>query len=244
MNEIAIRVEGIGKKFKIFHEVETKRSLLKNFFHKIKRKIFATHYEDFWALRNISFEIKKGDRIGLIGPNGSGKSTLLKILSRIYCPTEGRVTIFGNMCSFLELEAGFHPDLTGRENIFLNGVIFGQSMKKIHERFDEIVNFAGVKKFIDIPIKHFSSGMFLRLGFSVAINLVEPDIIIMDETFAVGDLDFKKKVSEKIDHFVQSGKTFLVVSHDFEQIRKTCSKIIHLEKGKIIFEGGLEGLEG
>ncbi|MBF0405775.1 MAG: ATP-binding cassette domain-containing protein [Candidatus Riflebacteria bacterium] len=240
MSDIAIKVEGVSKKFRIFHKTENRESIIKSFFQRAKDIFSRSRHEDFWALKNVSFEINKGERIGIIGPNGAGKSTLLKVISKIYSPTDGKITIYGNICSFLELGAGFHHELTGRENIFLNGVILGQPINRIRKHFDEIVAYSGVENFIDTPVKYYSSGMFLRLGFSIAVNLVEPDIIIMDETFAVGDLDFKKKVVDKIDQFVHSGKTFLVVSHDLEQIKRTCSRIVRLENGTLSSDSGIE----
>ena len=192
--------------------------------------------EKFWALQDIDFEIKQGDKVGIIGSNGAGKSTLLKILSRITAPTTGRVGVNGRIASLLEVGTGFHPELTGRENIFLNGAILGMSKRDIQSRFDEIVAFSEIEKFLDTPVKRYSSGMYVRLAFSVAAHL-EPDIFIVDEVLAVGDLAFQKKCLGKMDDVGKSGRTLLFVSHNNSAIKSLCSRGIYLEGGLIAADG-------
>ena len=192
--------------------------------------------EEFWALKDIDFEIAQGDRVGIIGSNGAGKSTLLKILSRITAPTTGRVGVSGRIASLLEVGTGFHPELTGRENIFLNGAILGMSKRDIQSRFDEIVAFSEIEKFLDTPVKRYSSGMYVRLAFSVAAHL-EPDIFIVDEVLAVGDLSFQKKCLGKMDEVGKSGRTLLFVSHNNSAIKSLCSQGIYLADGMIAAAG-------
>ena len=229
----AILVERLSKSYFIGHNVESgeryqslrdyiMRSIA-NFFRKSKellagRKIMnGRQLEEFWALKEVSFEIKRGDRIGVIGRNGAGKSTLLKVLSRITEPTEGRVVINGRVASLLEVGTGFHPELTGRENIYLNGAILGMSRKEIKAKFEEIVSFAEVEKFLDTPVKRYSSGMYVRLAFAVAAHL-DPEILIVDEVLAVGDAQFQKKCLGKMEEVSsQDGRTVLFVSHNMEQ---------------------------
>jgi lipopolysaccharide transport system ATP-binding protein len=190
----------------------------------------------FWALRDVSFEVKTGEVIGIIGPNGSGKSTLLKILSQITAPTTGRVEIHGHVASLLEVGTGFHPELSGRENVFLNGAILGMTRSEIRRRFDEIVGFSGVDKFIDTPVKRYSSGMYTRLAFSVAIHLA-PDILFLDEVLAVGDVAFRQKCLNKIKEMRQKNRTILLVSHSLEAITSFCDRTLLLERGKLVQEG-------
>jgi lipopolysaccharide transport system ATP-binding protein len=196
--------------------------------------------EDFWALQDVSFEIKRGDVVGIIGRNGAGKSTLLKILSRITEPTVGRVHLDGRVASLLEVGTGFHPELTGRENIFLNGAILGMTKKEIESKFDEIVAFAEIERFLDTPVKRYSSGMYVRLAFAVAAYL-EPEILVVDEVLAVGDADFQKKCLGKMESVArQQGRTVLFVSHNMAAVRSLCRAGFLLEKGKLIFMGGVE----
>lgn len=190
--------------------------------------------EKFLALQNVNFEIQKGESIGLIGANGSGKSTLLKILSQITAPSSGEIILRGRVASLLEVGTGFHPELTGRENIFLNGAILGMSRKEILRKFDEIVAFSGVKKFLDTPVKRYSSGMLVRLAFSVAAHM-EPDILVVDEVLAVGDADFQKKSMGKMDQITkEAGRTIIFVSHNMEAIKKLCAKCILLKDGNVV----------
>lgn len=192
--------------------------------------------KDFWALRDISFKVEHGEVLGIIGHNGAGKSTLLKILSRITKPTKGEIHIKGRVGSLLEIGTGFHPDLTGRENIFLNGSILGMTRVEIQAKFDEIVEFAGIEEFIDTPIKHYSSGMGVRLGFAVAAHL-EPDILIVDEVLAVGDAEFQRKCLQKMGSVSREGRTVLFVSHNMSAIENLCTRAILLEKGQIKYVG-------
>lgn len=192
--------------------------------------------EEFWALNGISFDIDKGDRVGIVGSNGAGKSTLLKILSRITEPTSGKVTIQGRIASLLEVGTGFHPELTGRENIFLNGAILGMKREEIRRQFDAIVDFGGIEKFLDTPVKRYSSGMYVRLGFAIAAHL-EPEIMIIDEVLAVGDAEFQKKCLGKMKDVSNSGRTVLFVSHNLTAVQGLCNKAIFLQKGKLVEMG-------
>lgn len=234
MSDIAIKVENLGKKFLIGHQVEG--NLRHSFTGKFKR-LFNSHanrttIEEFWALNDVSFEIKKGEAVGIIGKNGAGKSTLLKILSRITEPTTGRFEINGRVSSLLEVGTGFHSELTGRENIYLNGTILGMRRSEIKKKFDAIVDFSGVEKFIDTPVKHFSSGMKVRLAFSVAAHL-EPEILIIDEVLAVGDAEFQKKCLGKMDEVSKNeGRTVLFVSHNLTAVRSLCMTSVLLDQGK------------
>jgi ABC-type polysaccharide/polyol phosphate transport system ATPase subunit len=192
--------------------------------------------EEFWALKNISFEIKQGDAVGLIGPNGAGKSTALKLITRIIEPTSGNIEVNGRVAALLELGAGFHPDLTGRENIFLNGSILGLSRREIKKRLDSIVEFSGIGRFVDVPIRHYSSGMQVRLGFSIA-TAVEPDILLIDEVLAVGDQAFQAKCLQRITEMLNQGTTLLFVSHNADTVRKICRRVIRLEQGQLLSQG-------
>jgi lipopolysaccharide transport system ATP-binding protein len=190
------------------------------------------HKEEFWALKDVNFEVKVGERVGIIGRNGAGKSTLLKVLSRITEPTTGRISISGRLASLLEVGTGFHPELTGRENIFLNGAVLGMSQAEIKSKFDEIVAFAEVEKFLDTPVKRYSSGMYVRLAFAVAAHL-EPEILIVDEVLAVGDVQFQKKCLTKMDEAANTGKTILLVSHNMPTIISLSDKVLMLSHGQV-----------
>jgi lipopolysaccharide transport system ATP-binding protein len=236
MSDLALTAEHISKIYKI----GTNRSKsIKDAFSSFPKSIWLPRKEEknekyFSALNDISFEIKQGEAIGIIGKNGAGKSTLLKILSRITEPSKGTISINGRVSSLLEVGTGFHPELTGRENIYLNGAILGMKRKEIKSKFDEIVNFSGVEKFLDTPVKHYSSGMFVRLAFAVAAHL-EPEILIIDEVLAVGDVEFQKKCLGKMeDATSKEGRTVLFVSHNMEAIRKICSRVIYLKSGEIV----------
>ena len=239
MSDYAFIVENIGKQYRIGAEINrspTLRDKLVDIGNWPKRALkgeWRRKYETFWALKNISFEVKKGQVLGVIGRNGAGKSTLLKILSRVTEPTEGQAIVNGRVGSLLEVGTGFHPELTGRENIFLNGAVLGMKRADIERKFDEIVEFSGVGKFIDTPVKRFSSGMYLRLAFSVAAHL-EPDILIVDEVLAVGDAEFQRKCLGKMDDVSKDGRTVLFVSHDMSAILRLTDEAIVLDKGKII----------
>ena len=235
MSDIAIKVEGVGKKYSIGKQKEdTLRATIARLFSNSNKG-----GDDFWALKGISFEVKKGDVIGIIGKNGAGKSTLLKILSQITSPTTGRIEINGRVASLLEVGTGFHPELTGRENIFLNGTILGMSRREVKSKFDEIVDFSGIERFIDTPVKHYSSGMYVRLAFAVAAHL-EPEMLIIDEVLAVGDADFQKKCLGKMKDVSSRGRTVLFVSHNMETISDLTSKAILLQNGEISRSGKSE----
>jgi lipopolysaccharide transport system ATP-binding protein len=249
MNNIAIRIEGLGKQYHIGKEHEkykTLRDTLTNAVIAPFRRAAklargratgaAEMDETFWALRDISFEVKRGEVTGIIGRNGAGKSTLLKILSRITEPTTGYAEIRGRVGSLLEVGTGFHDELTGRENIYLNGAILGMKRAEIERKFDEIVAFSEVEKFIDTPVKHFSSGMYLRLAFAVAAHL-EPEILLVDEVLAVGDARFQKKCLNKMQDVGQQGRTVLFVSHNMPAITRLCERVILLDEGKVKADG-------
>jgi len=224
----AIRVSNISKKY--FLRKEANRTLKSTFLGIVKRNRLI---QDFWALKGLNFAVEKGETFGIIGANGAGKSTLLGIIAKTITPTEGSVEVNGRISSLLELGAGFHPDLTGRENIYLNGSILGLSKKYLKERFDAIVSFAELAEFIDMPVKHYSSGMYVRLGFSVAVQ-TDPDILLVDEVLAVGDESFRRKCLAKLTEFRQAGKTIAVVSHDLDTVRKICDRVMLIAEGKTI----------
>lgn len=231
MGKSVIKIEDVGMKFNLSQE---KIDNIKEYFIKmLKRELM---FQEFWALRDISFEIGEGDRVGVVGLNGAGKSTLLKIISGVMKPTEGNVEIKGKLVPLLELGAGFDSNYTGRENIYLNGAILGYSQEFLEEKYDEIVDFAEIKEFMDVPIKNFSSGMRARLGFSIA-TVVEPEILVLDEVLSVGDAKFRTKSEARIMELFDKGVTVLFVSHSIEQVKRLCNKAIWLEKGKIVMQG-------
>ena len=242
-----IRVEGLGKRYVLSHEqrTDTLRDSLatgaRGLWQRFGRRSPAhAEAEEFWALRDVSFDVAQGDVVGIIGRNGAGKSTLLKVLSRITEPTAGRATIRGRVASLLEVGTGFHPELTGRDNIFLNGAILGMSRSEIARKFDEIVAFAEVERFLDTQVKHYSSGMYVRLAFSVAAHL-EPEILIVDEVLAVGDAQFQKKCLGKMDEVARrSGRTVLFVSHNMDAVTQLCSSVLFLQAGRIVGSGPTE----
>jgi lipopolysaccharide transport system ATP-binding protein len=240
--DVIIRAEGLGKKYIIGHQTEreryttlreviarTGRTMWKRAVEAARGRtiLYGEMTEEFWALKDVSFEVKRGEVLGIIGRNGAGKSTLLKILSRITEPSEGRVTIAGRVASLLEVGTGFHPELTGRENIFLNGAILGMSRAEIRRKFEEIVAFAEVGPFLDTPVKRFSSGMYVRLAFAVAAHL-DPEILIIDEVLAVGDAEFQKKCLGKMSEVAGAGRTVLFVSHNMAAVEALCPRSIHL----------------
>ena len=247
MNDMAIRVEGLSKRYQISGVRESYKTLrdslvgiVTNSIRRLWNQECTGHkFETIWALKDVSFEIKQSEIVGIIGPNGAGKSTLLKILSHITEPTKGRAVIRGRVGSLLEVGTGFHPELTGRENIYLNGAILGMRKAEIDRKFDEIVAFAEVEKFIDTPIKHYSSGMYVRLAFAVAAHL-EPEILLVDEVLAVGDTIFQKKCLGKMGDVAKEGRTVLFVSHNMQAVRSLCLKGILLEQGCISIEGPSE----
>ena len=224
MNQsVAISVDHVSKKFRIYHE---KNQYLKSALLSGKR----ARYEDFWAVNDVSFEVKTGSTFGIIGSNGSGKSTLLKCIAGILHPEKGSIATYGRTAALLELGSGFHPDLSGRENVFLNGALLGLTRGELERKFDEIVDFAGLEEFIDTPVKNYSSGMAVRLGFAIAIN-VDPDILIIDEVLAVGDASFQQKCYQKIESFRRDGKTILFVSHGLGDVTTLCSQVLWMERG-------------
>jgi lipopolysaccharide transport system ATP-binding protein len=232
MKQTAIKISGLGKKYTIGAKKDgTLRGTIANVFSPGTSK-----GQEFWALRNLNLTIDQGDIIGVIGKNGAGKSTLLKVLSKITQPTEGRIEITGRIASLLEVGTGFHPELTGRENIFLNGTILGMTRKEVQEKFDEIVAFSEIEKFIDTPVKRYSSGMYVRLAFAVAAHL-DPEILIIDEVLAVGDAEFQKKCLGKMKDVAGSGRTVIFVSHNTAAVSTLCNKGIVLEKGELKFSG-------
>ncbi|WP_375559265.1 ABC transporter ATP-binding protein [Bernardetia sp. OM2101] len=237
MSQSIIRVENLGKKYIIGNEQQDRYISLRDVITNKVKSVFSKQQEkddftEFWALKDINFDIQQGDRVGIIGRNGAGKSTLLKVLSRITEPTTGSIAIKGRVASLLEVGTGFHPELSGRENIFLNGAILGMGRSEIKSKFDEIVDFSEIEKFLDTPVKRYSSGMYVRLAFAVAAHL-EPEILIVDEVLAVGDSKFQKKCLGKMGEVSSQGRTILFVSHNTTFVRSLCNKGIWLDKGQV-----------
>jgi homopolymeric O-antigen transport system ATP-binding protein len=240
MGDIAIQIENLGKAYRIAHRSGARYQTLQEDVMRLVKSPFrreAQQAETFWALRDISAEIKQGEVVGIIGRNGAGKSTLLKILSRITHPTTGYADVYGRVGSLLEVGTGFHPELTGRENIFLSGAVLGMSRREIARKFDEIVDFAEIEQFLDTPAKRYSSGMYMRLAFAVAAHL-EPEILLVDEVLAVGDAKFQEKSLGKMGEVAKGGRTVLFVSHSMAAILKLCQRCLLLEKSKLIEDGG------
>jgi lipopolysaccharide transport system ATP-binding protein len=238
MSEHSLRLNHVFKRFRRGERHDSLRDLIPSL---VKRAVSrdrerALAAEEFWVLNDISFELKKGETLGIIGHNGAGKSTMLKHLSGIMEPTRGNIEVNGRLSALIEVGAGFHPDLTGRENVYLNGVILGMSRAEVKRKFDEIVEFAGLEEFIDTPVKRYSSGMFARLGFSVAAHL-EPDILVIDEVLSVGDFAFQRKGLEKMRAIAKSGATVIFVSHNLQAVAEFCQRGILLEKGRVIADG-------
>jgi lipopolysaccharide transport system ATP-binding protein len=241
MRNAAIRVAGLGKRYELGRAMDPTRTIREAFMEGTRSALRALRGQrntesEFWALRDVSFEITRGEAVGIIGGNGAGKSTLLKLLSRITAPTTGRIDIRGRVGSLLEVGTGFHPDLTGRENVFLNGAILGMRRSEIARKFDEIVAFAEVDRFIDTPVKRYSSGMYLRLAFSVAAHL-EPEVLLVDEVLAVGDAAFQKKCLGKMGEVAGEGRTVLFVSHNMDAVQRLCSRAILIEHGALAANG-------
>lgn len=247
MSSAIISVENLGKKYQISHQAERQRYVaLRDVIAERVKGLFGGRktdngggntVEDFWALKGVSFEVQPGEVVGIIGRNGAGKSTMLKVLSQITEPTEGRVTLRGRVASLLEVGTGFHPELTGRENIFLNGAILGMTRAEIRKKFDEIVAFAEVEKFLDTPVKRYSSGMYVRLAFAVAAHM-EPEILIVDEVLAVGDAQFQKKCLGKMQSVAtQENRTVLFVSHNLQTVRQMCQRVLLLQQGQLVASG-------
>jgi len=225
MGQPAVSVSSVWKSFRLYHE---RNQYLKAAVLKRRR----ARFEEFWALKGVDFEVPTGSTFGVIGSNGSGKSTLLKCLAGILVPERGTITVDGRISALLELGAGFHPELSGRENVYLNGAILGLSKKETAARFDDIVSFAGLEEFIDTPVKNYSSGMYVRLGFAVAAH-VEPEVLLIDEVLSVGDESFQRKCAEKIEQFRQDGRTIVFVSHGLDQVQQLCEDVAWIEKGEL-----------
>jgi len=251
MAQPIISAENIGKRYRLQHQVKQPYSTLRDTLTAQAKRLFggssaadASHAdseEEFWALKDVSFEVTRGDVVGIIGRNGAGKSTLLKLLSRIIEPTTGRITLRGRVASLLEVGTGFHPELTGRENVFLNGAILGMSKQEIRGKFDEIVAFAEIEKFLDTPVKRYSSGMYVRLAFAVAAHL-EPEILIVDEVLAVGDAEFQRKCLGKMRDVAGGGRTVLFVSHNIAAVASLCSSAVLLRRGALVASGPVSGV--
>lgn len=243
MSEV-IKVENLGKKYIIRHlsrrGYSTFRDAVGEKISNIFKKKFRSSSEEFWALQDFSLHINKGERVAIIGRNGAGKSTLLKLVSRITEPTTGKITFTGKVSSLLEVGTGFHAELTGRENVFLNGAILGMTRAEIREKFDQIVEFAEVSNFLDTQVKRYSSGMQVRLAFAVAAHL-EPEILIVDEVLAVGDFQFQKKCLNKMEEAAQGGRTILFVSHNLAAIQQLCNRVVVIEQGRKVYDGEVEG---
>src|SRR5688572_24323628 len=235
-DDIAISVRGLSKSYTIAHNEEKHITLAETALAWAKNPLRRPQTETFWALRDVSFDIKQGEVVGVIGRNGAGKSTLLKVLSRITEPTAGEIDLYGRVGSLLEVGTGFHPELTGRENIYLNGAILGMRRKEIERQFDAIVEFAEVSKFLDTPVKRYSSGMYVRLAFAVAAHL-NPEILIVDEVLAVGDAAFQRKCLGKMKDVAGGGRTVLFVSHNLGAIQQLCDRTIWLRDGRLVMDG-------
>lgn len=234
-----IKVEDVSMKFNLGIE---KNFSLKLFFinmFKPKKKDKKKGNKDFWALKHVNFEVERGEVVGFVGGNGAGKSTLLKVVSGVMKPTEGKITVAGNICPMIELGAGFDMDLTARENIYLNGSILGYSREFIDQKFDEIVSFSELQDFLEVPVRNFSSGMVARLAFSIATQ-VDPEILIVDEILSVGDLNFQQKSEAKMRSMITGGTTVLYVSHSIDSIRSLCDKVVWLDHGKVVMSGNTE----
>lgn len=232
MNDVAVSVDHVSKSFRMYRE---RNQTIKSAIMRGRRSI----HDDFWALRDVSFEVPVGSTFGLIGSNGSGKSTLLKCLANIYFPDKGTITHHGKLAAMLEVGSGFHSELSGRENIFLNGSILGMSKKDITRKLDEIIDFSGVEEFIDQPVKNYSSGMYVRLGFAIAIN-VNPEILVVDEVLAVGDADFQDKCFGKFAELKKAGKTVILVSHSMTTVQSMCDHAAWINKGELMASGPAE----
>lgn len=228
-DRLAIKLVNLTKTYQLHHE---KPTLVENIFRRSKKELFT-------ALKGVNLEIKKGEKVGIIGPNGSGKTTLLKLISGISTPTKGSVKTWGKLVSLIDLSAGFHPELTGQENIFLNAMLVGMGREEVRSKYSEIVKFADIDGFIDSPLYTYSSGMKLRLGFSIAVA-ADPDILILDEGISVGDEDFQMKSSKKIDDFYKQRKTILLVSHWMDYLKSHCERVVWIDKGKVKVDGGVE----
>ena len=240
-NDTVVSVRGLSKSYAIAHQAASHTTLAEAALHRLRHPFQRARPETFWALQDVSFDVQRGDVVGIIGRNGAGKSTLLKILSRITEPTAGQIDLYGRVGSLLEVGTGFHPELTGRENVFLNGHILGMRKADIARQFDAIVDFSGVEKFLDTPVKRFSSGMAVRLAFAVAAHL-DPEILVVDEVLAVGDMQFQKKCLGKLGEVSRQGRTVIFVSHDLRTLRNLCPRGVYLRRGRVAAAGPMEEL--
>jgi ABC-type polysaccharide/polyol phosphate transport system ATPase subunit len=228
-----IRVEGISLRFRIYHD---RSPSLKDYVARIFERNRPSRFSDFWAVRDVSFEICAGDRVGIVGHNGAGKSTLLKALCRVYEPTEGNISIAGRLAPLLEIGAGFHPEFTGRENIYLNGSILGYSKLEIRSIESEVISFAEVEEFIDTPVKYYSTGMYMRLAFSLA-TAMQPDILVLDEVFAGGDANFMTKAKVRMQSLINKANIMIMVSHDHILLQSLCNRVLWLDHGRLVADG-------
>ncbi|HKY27541.1 MAG TPA: polysaccharide ABC transporter ATP-binding protein [Pyrinomonadaceae bacterium] len=228
---IDLKFDRVSKKYRIYHESEEKKSA----FGRLTRRLRG-NWDDFWALRDVTFEVERGEALGIIGQNGAGKSTILKLLYSITAPTKGKISVNGRLAALIEVASGFHPELTGRENVFLNGSLLGMKRREIKSKLDSIVDFAGVSAFIDTPVKRYSSGMYLRLGFSIAAHL-DPDILLLDEVLAVGDAAFQSKCIERIHRLRKQGTTIIFISHNLGAVENLCDRVFLLRQGEIFRSG-------
>ncbi len=240
---VSVSVRGLSKSYSIARNAEQHSTMGEALMHKLRHPFQQTQRDTFWALNDVNFDIQKGDVVGIIGRNGAGKSTLLKILSRITEPTKGRIDLYGRVGSLLEVGTGFHPELTGRENIYLNGAILGMTKAEIARQFDAIVDFSGTEQFLDTPVKRYSSGMYVRLAFAVAAHL-NPEILIVDEVLAVGDAEFQKKCIGKMKDVADGGRTVLFVSHNLQAVKSLCNRVVFLQQGQVQADCGTDmGIE-
>ncbi len=235
-SDVAISIQGLSKAYTIAHGALKRPTFRDVVTERVRHPFRRPRLETFWALKDVSFDVKQGEVVGIIGRNGAGKSTLLKILSRITEPTSGRVELYGRVGSLLEVGTGFHPELTGRENVFLNGAILGMTRGEIRGKLEAIVSFAGLERFLDMPVKRYSSGMYARLGFSIAAH-VDPQVLLVDEVLSVGDAVFRLRCLDRMRRLVREGTTLVFVTHDLQQMQTICGRTIVLEEGKVSFEG-------
>lgn len=239
MTEVAIRAAGVGKSYRIATSDDAPSTAAEAVLQRLRHPLQRPQFEEFRALDEVSFEIPRGEAVGILGRNGAGKSTLLKLLTRVAAPTRGRIELAGRVGSLLEVGTGFHPELTGRENVFLNGTLLGMRKSEIKQRFDEIVAFSGVEKFLDTPVKRYSSGMYVRLAFAVAAHL-DTEILAVDEVLAVGDAEFQAKCLDRMRSVAAEGRTVLYVSHQVQTVKTLCTSAIFLEHGKLVMHGSVD----